>query len=326
MSRKARYSFEIHHSVKSVLGYPSDISDEEVLGDWKDRLRRVCKPCWELKYCPYGPFVEQSPLLPPLRDEKLSHIEYMKGCVSSGLLGELTKIGDEEREMYEKWLSDESILIKQSLHDIDQEKRVAIAAESDDPGEAFISLDGPLPPIQIYRIPYEIEFNEYSLEDLDENLQADVAKRVHQKRQNLTQALNTGIKDSREPLDIARKSWFERQINNFYPDDYPENIHQIFLDGSCNIFGHICPVFFTAEAITETSAERRRGRYIPFSVKVRVVRRDNYTCQKCGEHLKDDEVEFDHIIPLSKGGSSEEHNIRLTCFECNRSKGEVVEI
>lgn len=23
----------------------------------------VCKPCWELKYCPYGPLVEQFPLL-----------------------------------------------------------------------------------------------------------------------------------------------------------------------------------------------------------------------------------------------------------------------
>src|SRR5688572_27117364 len=22
----------------------------------------VCKPCWELKYCPYGPLVEQFPL------------------------------------------------------------------------------------------------------------------------------------------------------------------------------------------------------------------------------------------------------------------------
>jgi 5-methylcytosine-specific restriction endonuclease McrA len=59
---------------------------------------------------------------------------------------------------------------------------------------------------------------------------------------------------------------------------------------------------------------------------MRVVRRDNYTCQNCGKHLLDTEVEFDHVIPVSKGGSSEEHNIRLTCFDCNRSKSDHVDL
>jgi hypothetical protein len=27
----------------------------------------------------------------------------------------------------------------------------------------------------------------------------------------------------------------------------------------------------------------------------------------CGQVLKDNEIEFDHIIPVAKGGSSEEH-------------------
>lgn len=30
--------------------------------DWKKRVKAVCKPCWELKYCPYGPLVEEFPL------------------------------------------------------------------------------------------------------------------------------------------------------------------------------------------------------------------------------------------------------------------------
>ena len=74
--------------------------------------------------------------------------------------------------------------------------------------------------------------------------------------------------------------------------------------------------------MTETSTIRRRGRYIPFPVKMRVVRRDNHTCQHCGKHAADTEVEFDHKIPISKGGSSEEHNVRLTCFDCNRDKSD----
>ncbi len=26
--------------------------------DAKRRVKSVCKPCWEIKYCPYGPLVE----------------------------------------------------------------------------------------------------------------------------------------------------------------------------------------------------------------------------------------------------------------------------
>ena len=94
----------------------------------------------------------------------------------------------------------------------------------------------------------------------------------------------------------------------------------------CTVFGHVCPVVLAAERFTETTEERRTGRYIPFRTKMRVVRRDNYTCQHCGEHLKDNEVEFDHVIPFAKGGSSDEHNIRLTCHDCNSDKSDKVAI
>lgn len=29
--------------------------------NWDRRVKAVCKPCWELKYCPYGPLVEEFP-------------------------------------------------------------------------------------------------------------------------------------------------------------------------------------------------------------------------------------------------------------------------
>lgn len=29
---------------------------------WERRVKAVCKPCWEIKYCPYGPLVENFPL------------------------------------------------------------------------------------------------------------------------------------------------------------------------------------------------------------------------------------------------------------------------
>ncbi len=33
---------------------------------------------------------------------------------------------------------------------------------------------------------------------------------------------------------------------------------------------------------------------------LKVVRRDNNQCQICGRILRDNEIEFDHIIPVSK--------------------------
>ena len=26
--------------------------------DWNRRIKAVCKPCWEIKYCPYGSLVD----------------------------------------------------------------------------------------------------------------------------------------------------------------------------------------------------------------------------------------------------------------------------
>jgi len=87
----------------------------------------------------------------------------------------------------------------------------------------------------------------------------------------------------------------------------------------CRIFGHICPVFFVAEPFTETKAKRKvgRSRYIPRDVMLKVVRRDGQMCQLCGKNVPDNEVAFDHVIPISKGGPTNASNIRLLCSSCN---------
>ncbi len=202
----------ISPGIKILLGFGPDTDDETVHKWWEKRTKSICKPCWELKYCPYGPLVEDFPLLPPTKAEAIEHNIFLKEQLAKGA------------------------------------------------------------------------------------------------------------------YDEERRKIFEEEVTKFNPDDYPEQVSEEEQFMSCGIFGHLCPVFFVNEPVTETSELRRIGRHIPTKLKMRIARRDNYTCQVCGKNLKDDELEFDHLIPVSLGGSSEEHNIRLVCFDCNRRKSNLIEL
>lgn len=60
-----------------------------------------------------------------------------------------------------------------------------------------------------------------------------------------------------------------------------------------------------------------RRKSIPDDVKQYVWVRDEARCRSCGSTS---ELQFDHIIPVSMGGSSHEQNLQILCGPCNRSK------
>ncbi len=57
---------------------------------------------------------------------------------------------------------------------------------------------------------------------------------------------------------------------------------------------------------------------IPENIRIAVWRRDGGMCARCGSREK---LEYDHIVPVSRGGSNTVRNIELLCEKCNRSKG-----
>lgn len=60
------------------------------------------------------------------------------------------------------------------------------------------------------------------------------------------------------------------------------------------------------------------SRHIPQEIKIAVALRDGGECVHCGST---EDLHYDHIIPFSKGGFSDESNIQLLCGDCNRRKG-----
>lgn len=56
---------------------------------------------------------------------------------------------------------------------------------------------------------------------------------------------------------------------------------------------------------------------IPQDIQDKVWNRDGGKCVKCGSQ---ENLEFDHIIPFSKGGSNTYRNLQLLCQKCNREK------
>jgi 5-methylcytosine-specific restriction endonuclease McrA len=58
---------------------------------------------------------------------------------------------------------------------------------------------------------------------------------------------------------------------------------------------------------------------------LQVVRRDDHVCQLCFKYVRDDDIEFDHLIPIARGGETCVGNIRLLCRVCNGRKSDKVD-
>ena len=62
---------------------------------------------------------------------------------------------------------------------------------------------------------------------------------------------------------------------------------------------------------------------IPARTRYMVLERDGYTCQYCGAKAPRAELHIDHIVPVSKGGTSDMSNLVTACVECNLGKSDL---
>lgn len=78
-----------------------------------------------------------------------------------------------------------------------------------------------------------------------------------------------------------------------------------------------------AESDNDVTSNDDRSRRISDRVKDRVWNRDGGKCVLCGSN---ENIEFDHIVPFSKGGSNTYRNIQILCQDCNRRKSDNITI
>ncbi len=135
-------------------------------------------------------------------------------------------------------------------------------------------------------------------------------------------------KKQKRPLVRYRAASNEREIEGYMR--WRESTHRA--DRSIRIREHFCRYcgklkdkelcdFCGHSSKVGVENTAYRSRHIPKDVQREVWRRDMGKCVECSSQIR---LEYDHIIPFSKGGSNTVRNIQLLCEKCNRSKHNII--
>jgi len=76
-----------------------------------------------------------------------------------------------------------------------------------------------------------------------------------------------------------------------------------------------------ANQLLTNQDESRRSRHISRDVRQRVWQRYSGRCAECDATSY---LEFDHIVPVAKGGSNSDVNVQLLCRGCNSKKSDMI--
>ena len=132
-------------------------------------------------------------------------------------------------------------------------------------------------------------------------------KKAREKREaNAKQRKEYFKEKKREEKRLAyRKKKEEEKVYNALSDEEKAKLKEIETERKL------------AEKKIAQEKEKKRSRTITQKVKDDVWNRDGGKCVECDSN---ENLEFDHIIPHSKGGANTYRNIQLLCQDCNRTK------
>ncbi len=88
-------------------------------------------------------------------------------------------------------------------------------------------------------------------------------------------------------------------------------------DDTIGLIGRVIRVPRVILLLTYDRIPRRQVRFNRFNVYAR----DRNTCQYCSRRLPRTDLNLDHVVPRSQGGTSVWENIVCSCHGCNRRKG-----
>jgi uncharacterized protein YozE (UPF0346 family) len=100
--------------------------------------------------------------------------------------------------------------------------------------------------------------------------------------------------------------------------DVEDQIEQLELWG-------ILPLNHEENGVNNTGERKYVRGSMTSSKRYDVLRRDQFQCVLCGASGSEANLEVDHIVPVSKGGSDDMDNLRCLCFRCNRGKHSKIE-
>jgi len=123
--------------------------------------------------------------------------------------------------------------------------------------------------------------------------------------------------DENTPRKSGSNLWkfkgFIYEVSGFYTNEEAKLLILEEFDKERRLFEKL-RLKFGVISQSDVSSSRPR---IPENVRIEVWRRDSGKCARCGSRTN---LEYDHIVPISKGGSNTARNIELLCEKCNRSK------
>ena len=122
---------------------------------------------------------------------------------------------------------------------------------------------------------------------------------------------------------VKNISSIRNDLENLYTtilDKYTEICNkEYYIFGSSDVSNSI---YVSTSTLGKKNKNQKTRTTIPKNVKMEVWQRDGGKCVQCGSN---ENLEYDHIIPFSKGGANTTRNLQLLCESCNRSKGAKIE-